>query len=89
MFAYVSLITTLFLFTDKLYIHLVPNEALHMCESPWQSRRHQSVGVVIRDELCGSVRMGGHYTIIGLPTFELAGDQKTLLNTVIEVRPLH
>lgn len=43
--------------------------------------------MVARDDLCERVRMGGSYTVIGIPMYELAeGTQQSFVNTTIEVR---
>lgn len=42
--------------------------------------------MVVRDELCERVRMGGSYTVIGMPMYELAeGTQQSFISTTIEV----
>ena len=77
------------LFQDKLKFHLVPPKAMCMSESvlsPEFSRRYQALSMVVRDELCERVRMGGRYTVIGVPMYELAeGTQQSFISTTIEV----
>ena len=42
--------------------------------------------MVVRDELCEGVRMGGYYTVIGVPMYNLAeGTQQSFINTTVEV----
>ncbi len=77
------------MFQDKLKFHLVPPKALCMSESalsPELSRRYQALSMIVRDELCERVRMGGSYTVIGVPMYELAeGTQHSFISTMIEV----
>ena len=55
--------------------------------SPKMAQRYQAFSMVVRDELCEAVRMGGHYTVIGVPMYNLAeGTQQSFINTVVEVR---
>lgn len=54
--------------------------------SPQISRRYQALSMVVRDELCEGVRMGGLYTVIGVPMYKLAeGTQQSFISTVVEV----
>ena len=54
--------------------------------SPELSHRYQALNMVVRDELCERVRMGGSYTVIGVPMYELAeGTQQSFISTTIEV----
>ena len=74
---------------DKLKFHLVNPNALRMSAStlsPKLSQRYQAFDMVVRDELCEGVRMGGYYTVIGVPMYNLAeGTQQSFINTTVEV----
>ena len=78
---------------DKLKFNLVHPKALCMSTSmlsPCLSRRYQALNMVVRDELCECIRMGGYYTVIGVPMYSLAeGTQQSFLSTMIEVCHLH
>ena len=54
--------------------------------SPKLCRRYQALNMVARDELCERVRMGGSYTVIGVPMYNLSdGTQQSFISTMIEV----
>ena len=77
---------------DKLKFNLVHPKALCMSActlSPKLSQRYQALNMVVRDELCEGVRMGGSYTVIGVPMYNLAeGTQQSFISTTIEVRDI-
>lgn len=53
---------------------------------PSSQQRYQALSITLRDELCGCVRMGGLYHIIGVPVYEPESDGQLhmVISTSIE-----
>ncbi|XP_065894545.1 minichromosome maintenance domain-containing protein 2-like isoform X2 [Dysidea avara] len=67
---------------DKLVINMILVSSLHI-NSSTSPHRHQAISVVLRDELMKDVLLGGMYSVIGIPVYELCGTSASI-NVSIE-----